>query len=107
MSTMTNTTLRAYLDELKLLLEQEALEEVMGHCRHILQHFPRNIETYRILGRALLEKNRYNEAGDVFQRILSAVPEDFVAHLGLSAVNEEGGAIPEAIWHMERAQEQE
>ena len=53
-----NTTLRAYLDELNLLLEQEALEEVIGHCRHILQHFPKNVETYRLLGRALLEKGR-------------------------------------------------
>src|SRR5258708_269940 len=104
---MTNTTLRAYLDELKLLLEQEALEEVMGHCRHILQHFPKNVETYRILGRALLEKNRHQEAGDIFQRVLSAVPEDFVSHLGLSAVGEEAGQLPHAIWHLERAQEQE
>src|SRR5579859_2397014 len=104
---MTNTTLRAYLDELKLLLEQEALEEVMGHCRHILQHFPKNVETYRILGRALLEKNRHQEAGDVFERVLSAVPDDFVSHLGLSAVSEAVGQIPRAIWHLERAHEQE
>src|SRR5258708_30269470 len=104
---MTNTTLRAYLDELKLLLEQEALEEVMGHCRHILQHFPKNVETYRILGRALLEKNRHPEAGDVFQRVLSALPDDFVSHLGLSAFNEATGQIPQAIWNLERAHEQE
>src|SRR5215813_2064678 len=104
---MVNTTLRAYLDELNLLLEQEALEEVIGHCRHILQHFPKNVEIYRMLGRALLEKSRHQEAGDVFQRVLSALPEDFVAHLGLSAVAEEAGQIPLAIWHLERAYEQE
>jgi tetratricopeptide (TPR) repeat protein len=104
---MVNTTLRAYLDELNLLLEQEALEEVIGHCRHILQHFPKNVETYRILGRALLEKARHDEAGDVFQRVLSALPDDFVSHLGLSSVAEEHGDIPTAIWHLERAYEQE
>src|SRR6266849_7249007 len=104
---MVNTTLRAYLDEVNLLIEQEALEEVIGHCRHILQHFPKNVETYRLLGRALLEKARYDEAGDVFQRVLSAVPEDFVSHLGLSSVSEEQGDIPAAIWHLERAYEQE
>ena len=104
---MADTTLKAYIAELKLLLEQEALEEVMGHCRHILQHFPKNVETYRFLARALLEKNRHQEAGDVFQRVLSALPDDFVSHLGLSAVAEEAGQLPLAIWHLERAYEQE
>src|SRR5215217_1856673 len=104
---MVTTTLRAYLDELILLIEQEALEEVMGHCRHILQHFPRNLETYRYLGQALLEKRRYEEAGDVFQRVLSALPDDFVSHLGMSNVAEEMGQLPNAIWHMEAAHEQD
>src|SRR5512138_2558399 len=98
---MVNTTLRAYLDELNLLLEQEALEEVIGHCRHILQHFPKNVETYRILGRALLDRQRFDEANDVFQRVIGAVPDDFVAHLGLSSVAEEHGQIPAALWHAE------
>src|SRR5258708_5570136 len=102
-----NTTLRAYLDELKLLLDQEALEEVMGHCRHILQHFPKNVETYRLFGRALLEKTRYGEAADMFQRVLSALPDDFVSHLAMSAVAEEEGQLPAAIWHLERAYELE
>src|SRR5678815_316587 len=100
---MARTTLRAYLDELESLMETEALDEVIGHCRHILQHFPKNVETYRILGRALLEKTRFAEAGDVFQRVLSAYPSDFVAHLGMSNVSEEMGQIPAAAWHLERA----
>src|SRR5215203_2743012 len=104
---MVNTTLRGYVEELKLLLEQEALEEVMGHCRHILQHFPKNVETYRLLGRALLDKNRHQEAGDVFQRVLSALPNDFIAHLGMSSISEEQGQLPAAIWYLERAYEQE
>src|SRR5258708_26761529 len=102
-----NTTLRAYLDELKLLLEQEALEEVMGNCRHILQHFPKNVEAYRFFGRALLEKTRYAEAADMFQRVLSALPDDFVSHLAMSAIAEEDGQFPAAIWHLERAYELE
>src|SRR5438045_6213239 len=100
---MVNTTLRAYLDELNLLLEQEALEEVIGHCRHILQHFPKNVETYRLLGRALLEKGRHAEAANVFERVLSSVPDDFVSHLGLSSVSEEQQKMPAAIWHLESA----
>src|SRR5215468_10187732 len=104
---MATTTLRAYLDELQGLLAQEALEEVIGHCRHILQYFPKNIDVYRILGRALLEKRQYQEAGDVFQRVLSAVPDDYTAHVGMSSVSNELSQLPNAIWHLERAYEQD
>lgn len=103
---MSTTTLRAYLDELDLLLQREALEEVIGHCRHILQHYPKNIETYRLLGKALLEKARYEEAAQVFPRLLSADPNDFVAHVGMSAIYENQQQGNQAIWHMERAYEQ-
>lgn len=100
---MTNTTLRAYLDSVKVLLDQQALEEVIGHCRHILQHFPKNLETYRLLGQSLLEKGQHQEAVDVFQRVLGALPDDFKAHLGMVACYDELQQIPRAIWHLERA----
>ncbi|GIK66453.1 MAG: hypothetical protein BroJett018_42470 [Chloroflexota bacterium] len=103
---MSTTTLRAYLDELDLLLQREALEEVIGHCRHILQHYPKNVETYRLLGKALLEKARHEEAAQVFPRLLSADPNDFVAHVGMSSIYENQQQLNQAIWHMERANEQ-
>ncbi len=103
---MSTTTLRAYLDELDLLLQREALEEVIGHCRHILQHYPKNVETYRLFGKALLEKARYEEAAQVFPRLLSADPNDFVAHVGMSSIYENQQQLNQAIWHMERANEQ-
>ena len=103
---MATITLRAYLEELNTLIEQEALEEVIGHCRHILQYFPKNLESYRLLGKTLLEKARYDEAGQVFPRILSADPSDFVAHVGLSTIYENKNEIRRALWHMERAFEQ-
>jgi tetratricopeptide (TPR) repeat protein len=94
------------MNDLKTLLEREALEEVIGHCRHIIQHFPKNVETYRLLGQALLERGRREEAADIFQRVLGAIPDDFTAHIGLSSAYEDTN-IPAAIWHMERAFEQE
>ncbi|MCI0709017.1 MAG: hypothetical protein L0154_02535 [Chloroflexi bacterium] len=103
---MATLTLRGYLDQLDTLLEQEALEEVIGHCRHILQYFPKNLNTYRVLGRALLEKARYDEAIQVFPGVLSAVPNDFVAHVGMSQIYEYRGDFKRALWHMERAYEQ-
>ncbi len=106
-------TLRAYLDELKRMLEQEAPAEVISHCRHILRRFPQNIDTYRLLAKALLEKGHHEnleehfaEAEEVFRRVLGAVPHDYVAHLGLSEVYNRSEELDQAIWHLERAYEQ-
>src|SRR5574341_721970 len=42
----------------------------------------------------------------MFQRVLSADPNDFVAHVGMSECYKEDGALDQAIWHLERAFEQ-
>ncbi len=106
-------TLRAYLDELDTMLENDSPTEVVSHCRYILQHHPQNLETYRLLGKAFLQKaehealpEHYSEAAAMFQRVLSVQPGDYIAHLGLSEIREQEGAIRQAIWHMERAYEQ-
>jgi hypothetical protein len=83
-------TLRAYLDEVKGKLERGATTEVISHCRYILQHFPQNVDTYRLLGQALLQKAQdegnddlFKEAAEVFQRALRRA-ERLSAHLGMS-----------------------
>ena len=106
-------TLRAYLDDVSRLLERGAATEVISHCRYVLQHYPRNIETYRLLAQALLQRAQdqdieplFGEAAEVFQRVLSVLPNDYVAHVGLSEIREHHGQLDQAIWHMERAYEQ-
>lgn len=111
---MANTiTLRAYLDELEHLLDSRSPTEVISHCRYILQHYPRNVDAYRLLGRALLERGErdgvaehYDEALEVFRRVLGVLPNDYLAHLGVSQVFQEKGDLERAIWHLERAYEQ-
>lgn len=105
-------TLRAYLAELDSMVENESPTEAVSHCRYILQYLPQNVATYRILGKALLQKGRneslpehYVQASDIFQRVLSVVPDDAVAHVALSEIREQDGALDQAIWHMERAQD--
>lgn len=100
---MTELTLRAYIREIDALIEQEKLDEAIAHARHILQRYPKNIECYRLLGKAYLEAKRFGDAADIFQRVLSAVPDDFVSHIGMSIVREDEGNLDSAIWHMERA----
>ena len=100
---MAKVSLRIYNREIERLVEQGHIDEAIAHCRHILQTFPKHLETYRMLGKAFLEAKRYGEAVDVFGRVLMAVPGDFVSHVGLSIINDEENKLDDAIWHMERA----
>src|SRR3990170_3315236 len=100
---MAETSLRAYVREIDDLIEHEQLDEAIAHARHILQTYPRHLDTYRLLGKAYLEAKRFGDSADILQRVLSAVPDDFVAHIGMSIVREDEGNIDAAIWHMERA----
>lgn len=100
---MADIALRAYVKEIDDLIEREKLDEAIAHCRHILQIYPKHLGTYRLLGKAYLEAKRYGDAADIFQRVLSAVPDDFVSHVGMAIVREDEGNLDAAIWHMERA----
>jgi tetratricopeptide (TPR) repeat protein len=100
---MATISLRAYTREIESMIDNGHNEEAAAHCRHILQTFPKHIDTYRLLGRAYLESERFNDADDVFQRLLSSIPDDFVSHLGMSVIRENQENLDAAIWHMERA----
>ena len=99
--------LRAYLARLEEHLRAHATDEVVHHCRHILQYFPKHVDTYRLLGRALLYNARWDEASAVLLRVLAVYPDDYVAHLGLAEVYGERNKGNDAIWHLERAFEHE
>ena len=100
---MAKVSLRSYNQEIETMVDRGQLDEAIAHCRHILNTFPKNLETYRLLGKAYLEARRYDEATDIFERLLMAVPDDFVAHVGMSIINDEQNDLDAAIWHMERA----
>ncbi len=101
---MAKVSLRPYDHEIEALIEQgQRLDEAIAHCLYILNTFPKHLATYRLLGKAYLEAKRYPEAVDVFQRVLMAAPDDFVAHVGMSIIADEQNKLEEAIWHMERA----
>jgi tetratricopeptide (TPR) repeat protein len=100
---MAKVSLRAYNREIEAMVDRGHLEEAVAHCQHILKTFPKHLETYRLLGKAYLEAKRHNEAVDIFTRVLSAEPNDFVAHVGMSIIRDEQNKIDDAIWHMERA----
>src|SRR4030043_1559133 len=97
--------LRAYNREIEGMIDNGQLDEAVAHCRHILATFPKHIATYRLLGKAHLEQQRISDATDIFQRVLSAIPEDFVANVGMSIIREDENNLDASIWHMELAYE--
>jgi competence ComEA-like helix-hairpin-helix protein len=100
---MATTPLRPFIREIEAMIDQGQTEEAIAHSRHILKTLPKNLATYRLLGKAFLETQRYGDAADIFLRVLSAVPDDFVSHVGMSIIREDEGHPDAAIWHMERA----
>jgi tetratricopeptide (TPR) repeat protein len=102
---MAKVPLRVYNREIEELIDRGQTEEALAHCKHILQLYPKYIEAYRLLGKTFLESQRYAEASDILQRVLSSVPDDFVSHVGMSIIREDEGNLDGAIWHMERAYE--
>jgi len=100
---MTTISLRDYNQYISSLIEQDNNAEAMFHCTSILKSYPKCIEAYQNLGRALLESKRYSEAAEIFLQVLAVFPDDFVAHVGLSSVYEENRDLDKAIWHMEQA----
>ncbi len=102
---MAKIGLRAYNREIDLLIEHGQIDEAIAHCKYILRFYPKHIETYRLLGKAYIESQRYSEAADILQRILSVLPDDFVSQIGMSIIREDEGNLDAAIFHMERAHE--
>jgi tetratricopeptide (TPR) repeat protein len=100
---MPDIALRTYVQQLDTLIERKHIDEAIAHCRHILSYFPKHLDTYRMLGKALLEKGRHGDAADVFQRVLSVLPDDFISHVGMAIVREDEANLDAALWHMERA----
>ncbi|HEX2618561.1 MAG TPA: tetratricopeptide repeat protein, partial [Phototrophicaceae bacterium] len=104
---MSELTLQEYQSQLDELLQRQRNDEVVQHCRHILTYFPKNVAIYRLMGRALVGSGRYAEAGEVLRRVLSVDPADYHAHLGLSRVAQHDKQGDQALWHLERAFEQD
>ena len=100
---MAKVSLRAYNRDIETMIDRGQFDEAIAHCRNILRTYPKHLETYRLLGKAYLESKKYEDAVDIFSRILTAVPNDFVAQVGMSIIRDEQKNLDEAIWHMERA----
>ena len=102
---MVEMTLREYLEEIESLAEEGAFDAVISHCQHILKVQPRYLPAYSLMGKTALELDDLEAAADLFSRVLSMDPEDFVARVGMSIASDKEGSVDQAVWHMERAYE--
>ena len=100
---MAEIPLRSYIHEIEQQIESGLTDQAVAHCKHILDTYPRCVDIYRMLAKAYLERQRFTDAGDIFQRVLSSIPDDFVSQVGMSIIREDEGNLDEAIWHIERA----
>jgi tetratricopeptide (TPR) repeat protein len=104
---MGETNLKNYLKKVDTLLNDGASTEALAHTRHILTQYPKNAHAYRVLGRILVQQGQWAEASEVFRRLLGALPTDFVAHQQLSLVYDKLGQPEQALFHLERAFDQQ
>ncbi|MDX2162822.1 MAG: hypothetical protein SF162_16000 [bacterium] len=104
---MPEISLREYLAKLDTALFAGSADEVIQHCRHILQFYPKNVAAYRYLGRALVYNARHDEGSAALRRVLGVIPDDSAAHVRLSEAYDSLKKGNEAIWHLERAFEQD
>lgn len=104
---MADISLKEYQTKLDNLLTANQYSEVIAHSRHILQAHPKNLTAYRQLALALFGLSRWDESGELFRRLLGSVPNDFVSHHRLSQIYENAKNYEDAIWHLERAFDQQ
>jgi tetratricopeptide (TPR) repeat protein len=102
---MASMSLQAAYDQARQWLESNDLDQAVGLAQHILDHYPDNLEAYRILGEAHLANRQLDRAQESFERVLRSDPENIPAHVGLGITSERQGQIDRAVAEFEQALE--
>lgn len=100
---MSQRTLREFGDEIRSLIQRQAYTEAIHTARHVLYYFPKHLDTYLLLGEACLESGSTREAIEMFQRVLSADPENLMAWVGLAEAYQQDELPELGLWYLERA----
>jgi tetratricopeptide (TPR) repeat protein len=98
-------SLQAAYDQARQWLESNDLNRAIGLAQYILEHYPDNLDAYRILGEAYLAHRQLDRAQEAFERVLRSDPENIPAHVGLGFTYERQGRLERAIPELEQALE--
>jgi tetratricopeptide (TPR) repeat protein len=102
---MATVSLQMVFDEARRALEAGAADKAIGIAQHILAHYPRMIEGYRLLGEAYLNASQPEQAATAFEHVLQADPENVAAYYGLGLARQGLDQRSAAITAFERALE--
>jgi tetratricopeptide (TPR) repeat protein len=102
---MASMSLQAAYDQARQWLESNDLDRAIGLAQHVLDHYPDNLEVYRILGEAYLANRQLDRAQESFARVLRSDPENIPAHVGLGITFERQGQLDRAVAEFEQALE--
>ena len=100
---MPDLSLRAYHQKIERWIEEDKIDKAISQIAYLLREFPKEIQTWRCLSKALLQKQDFGNADQVFDIILRVDPDDFVSHIGKSMAAENRGDMAVAVEHMRRA----
>jgi hypothetical protein len=100
---MQNIALRTYQRNIESWIEENKIDKAIFQSFLLLQKLPRNLHTYQILSKGLLQKQNFGTAEKVFEIILQIDPDDFVSHIGKSIISESKNDLANAIDHMKFA----
>lgn len=85
---MSKIEINVYLEKINLLIEESSLDQAAYHCLYLLRQFPKMISIYQYLGRIFLETENYQGALDVYSRLTSSNPDNFLNYVTLSFISE-------------------
>lgn len=97
--------LRLFYRTIDDLIINHQSDAAISRSTYLLQEFPKNLSVYQLLGKALLDKQEFDTAFIVFEKILEIEPDDFVSHIGISLISENSGNPGKALESMRRAYE--
>ncbi len=100
---MSDLSLRAYHRKIESWIEENEVDRAISQTAFLIGEFPKDLQSWRCLSKALLQKQDFDNADQVFDIILRVDPDDFVAHIGKSMAAESRNELDEAVEHMRRA----
>ncbi|GEM_PF-1313593 len=100
---MAKIELNEYLEKLDELIAENNYEQAAYHCFYLLRQFPKNLTLYKLLGRIYVELNNLRAALNIYRRIVSTEPDNFLNQLSLSYIFEEQKSLEQSIFHSQTA----
>jgi len=107
MDTMQKIPLRLFYRKIEELIVNQQSDAAISHAEFLLEKYPKNIAVYKLLGKAFLEKQEFDFANTIFEKILRVEPDDFVSHIRMSIIAESFGNLEKSLNSMRRAYELE